>query len=245
MRQIWQTLLLAVLVFSVQAVPAYGAGERKISLTAIAGSDTVKLAREILVRAYHKIGYEADVVFLPGKRARSNAINGVSSGEVARVKAYGKKSPTLVRIATELFVVRGAAFAIKDEVELGTLDDLSKYRIGVLRGVLYSDRLTDGYNRHYAKTISQLFKMLVRDRVDLIIAIDLSGMMTINREYKDTPIRVIRDDLIVLPVFHYLHENKAELVPRIAEVILNMKKSGELGRIRKDFVLGEVSASDD
>ena len=230
-------LPLIAAVFGAPSTNSFAA-EKSISLVGIAGSDANRLAALILDRAYDQIGYKANISFLPGKRASLEAINGKFAGELARTEIYGRKHPALTRIPTPIFVVRGAAFAIEERVKLREAGDLAKYSIGVLRGIAYSDRLTKGLDRTYANNITQLFRMLERRRVDLVIVTDLSGETEIAANFQGAGIRMISDKLMVLPVYHYLHASFRHVVPEISGVLEQFEEQGKLAKLRAGFIKG-------
>ncbi len=125
-------------------------------------------------------------------------------------------------------------------MKIETESDFADYRVGVLRGVVYSDRLTKDYNPVKADSIVGLFRMLLADRIDLVLVTGLSGQQVLNRDFKDSKINIIRNDMVTLPIYHYLHQNYHHLLPVIQPVLREMVDSGETTRIEDDFIMGKT-----
>jgi len=82
----------------------------------------------------------------------------------------------------------------------------------------------------------QLLKMLDLGRFDVIVTARFNGLYYINKLnlhsiYQLHPIIERR------MLYHYFHKKHKKLIPKIDRVIRSMKKSGELTRLRKRFII--------
>lgn len=210
--------------------------EKKLTFAAIQNSHYNKFAARVIVEAYSRIGYDVEIHYLPGKRALIQSSSGELDGESNRVEAIANKYPTLIKVPSSFDDVVATAFYVDDKVILNSKDDLADYQIGILRGVLFSEKLTKGYQRHYANSVKSLFNMLVQKRVDVILFTRLSGHAEIARNHRSKGIKAFPVSLLRIPVFNYLHEKNRQIVDLIDPILQNMRSSGEVERIKQDYL---------
>ncbi len=81
----------------------------------------------------------------------------------------------------------------------------------------------------------RLFRMLNRNRVDVVASPGVNGWFHIKR-LKLHGIQEIKPPIMRFDLFNYLHKKNAEIVPLISKVFQMMKKSGELAKLRSHVV---------
>jgi len=69
-----------------------------------------QLAARIITEAYRRAGFDAEILYLPGKRALLMSSDGDVDGEVSRVFAIGELYPSLIRVNVPYMTLRGLAF---------------------------------------------------------------------------------------------------------------------------------------
>lgn len=191
-------------------------------------SATQAVAAEILRAAYLRAGLALRIDTLPAPRAAQRLEAGLLDGEVARIAAYFDQHATLIPVGPPLMRVAQVAYTRQGAgVTIRTLGDLRGQRVGIVRGLLQSERLVAGLDRVTRVTNgSQLYRMLAAGHLDVVVdapmnqalhvqALGLSGI-----EAQAT--------LCEEPVYHGLDRRHAAIAPRVAAALEAMRASGEL-----------------
>ena len=215
--------------------------EQKLTFAAIENSEFNKFAARVIKATYSKIDYDVDALFLPGKRALQMSSSGILDGESNRVGAIAERYPTLIKVPTPFTEITATAFYIDDNISVRKREDLAKYRLGVLNGVVFSKKITKGYNSIGANSVNALFKILQNNRVDIVIFTEFSGQVEIAKNFKHTGIKSSPVALLKIPVFNYLHRKHRKLVPLVDAAIREMLQTGEIDNIRRS-VIGQLSS---
>ncbi|WP_461062098.1 substrate-binding periplasmic protein [Silanimonas algicola] len=191
-------------------------------------SATQAVATSILIEAYARAGLVLRVDRLPAPRAAQRLEAGLLDGEVARVPAYFDQHPDLVPVGPPLMQVPQVAFVRSGSgIRVNTLDDLRGLRVGVVRGLLQSERLVAGLDRVTRVTSGhQLYQMLAAGRLDVVVDAPMNQAMHVG-EWRLTGI-VAQATLSDAPVYHGLHRRRAAIAPRVAAALEAMRASGEL-----------------
>lgn len=221
---------LVVLLFAL--VGARHATAESLTLSTLEGSVNALVAEAVLREAYGRLGITLNVESYEAKDALRLASIGRTDGELQRVRAVGDDHPTLRRVKVPLLTLTSFAYAVKPDIHIANMMDLTKYRVGSIRGVRYAtDLLTEvGADAVFTRTGAQLFTLLQADRVDVVISTRLSAS-AFWRQAGVRGVRVVSPALVSVPLYHYLHESKASLVPRIEGVLKDMRERGEIRAI--------------
>ncbi len=217
------------------------ADEGNESTTIVLGAADITsghLCGNIIKKAYLHMGIEAQIKYLPAARSLALSSQGMLDGEVSRVFSVGDRYKTLVRVPASYLSFHGKVFTLKPSVRVNKPLDLRNYSSGILNGIVYSEKLTHSYKRIYGNSASQLFHMLIADHLnmDLVILTEVTGRTAIAHEFPSAGIKMAKGNLMDLPVYHYLHESKKALLPKIEAVIRNMLASGEIDAIKESFI---------
>lgn len=230
MYHIQRVIFCLALIAIVSSTALAVAGERPLVL-AYFESPFQSLHVTILTEAYERIGLSVKFEKLPAKRALLLSGKGVVDGETNRIEKIKDLYPTLIQVPVPLHPLIGAAYTKGRELNISSWEDMKPYRIGVLLGVPFYEKPTEGMNRTYAYDYEQLFRMLVQKRVDVVIGTTYSSERTINRNFPDEGISRAGGDLIFFNTFHYLHEKNKDLVPLIQKSLQKMKDSGRIDEV--------------
>lgn len=206
-----------------------------IESTAIAG-DKLRLAypddagshvaaREILHRAYTRLGIDVEMVGMPWKRALLASNNGIFDGEVARIPVIEDLYPNLVRVPVPLYALDIYAYTLAPSPDLTQWSDLEGKRLGMELGAVIFEVKTRGMNRVMHDDVGDLVAMLKRGGIDAIInnhsrrmvraPFSLHRSKRLSREY----------------FFHYLHVSRTDQIAAVTQVLADMETSGEIARI--------------
>lgn len=137
-----------------------------------------KIAQNILTTIFEDSGIKILVKPMPPSRANAENLSKRVTGEIARIHKYGEKNPTLTRIEPSYYYLESAAFCLKSlNITNITMNDLHKYNIASIRGVAHSDELLRDHKRvQYVTSASQMFELLLVNRVDIIIDTKINGL---------------------------------------------------------------------
>ncbi len=194
-----------------------------------------EIGRIVLPQVYESLDIDITITPLPGKRAQYEATSGRSDGEIMRIFTYGLENPTTHRVPTPYYYLETMAFIKKGSgVKIINESDLSKYAIAKVRGVKHTNNITDGLtNISNLNTTKQVMRFVEKGRADVALTNTVDGLMAL-KELGINNIIPIEKPLAVLDLFHYIHEDHKDLIPRIDAKIKEMKASGELTRMIKE-----------
>lgn len=110
---------------------------------------------------------------------------------------------------------------------------LISYRVGSHTGINEAKIHQNEFKSfHELPSIEQLFNMLARERLDVLILPFLVGMNDL-KELNLPDIKMLPIPLETNKLYHSLHIKHRKLVPKITQVLQGMHDSGELSLIRK------------
>jgi polar amino acid transport system substrate-binding protein len=216
----WMTLLFAV-------SPSLGQAQT-VNLGLAQGEAVQDVAAELLTEIYKRAGLKLKIEPLPPARLTLMVLNNQIDGEVARVGPYFEKKPSLFKVEPTYYSLETTAFAKSDRaIVINSKNDLKKYRVGIIRGVIHAEIATEGVPKLVVtNSVEQLFKMLDIDRIDVAVDVHINGLDVI-RQMNLKGIQPVAD-LAKRDFFNVLTSSNADLAPRISNVIKTMIASGEL-----------------
>lgn len=194
-----------------------------------------EIGRIVLPQVYESLGIDITIIPLPGKRAQYEATSGRSDGEIMRIFTYGLENPTTHRVPTPYYYLETMAFIKKGSgVKIRNKSDLSKYAIAKVRGVKHTNKITEGLtNISNLNTTKQVMRFVEKGRADVALTNTVDGLMAL-KQLGINNIIPIEKPLATLDLFHYIHEDHKDLIPRIDAKLKKMKASGELTRMIKE-----------
>ncbi len=194
------------------------------------------IGAEILKVAYQRLGIPIDILPMPGKRALIESSHGRLAGEVHRIYRVGEDYPALVRVPTSINYIEPSVFSNDTVFTVTTCKALKNYIIGRTRGVRHAEVCTQGMAHIKIYNDSRvLMENLKLNRVELAITAKINGIIQLTKLGKHS-ISVLTPPLKKMPVYHYLHEQHKDLVPKIDKVFRSMYEAGELESIRNRVI---------
>lgn len=231
--------ILALLLFFMSLQSHAFASDRKNDhyiFGSIQNSEWNQYCATVVLQAYDNLNLPARASFLPSSRSLATSSKGKIDGEIGRIKKIGELYPTLIRVPTPYASLKGVAVYINPEVKVTSVEDLSNYRVGILRGVSFTKKLVQNTTSISVDSVEQLFKMLIRNRVDLIIISDFTAELEIAHHYQDHSIKISPTALVEFPIYHYLHQKNKDLIPKIDDELKALLNSNEIQEIRQNFI---------
>lgn len=222
----WKTLILSFLVFGVHP-PIYAHADKAFPKSLVFSIIDTNLAQieaaKTLKKAYGQLGVPVDFLPVPGRRALEFSNSGKTDGEVFRIKTITEKYRNLRIVPSPVMLFQGIAYSTQD-ISITSWKDMQSYRIGIIRGVVWSEKRTRGFKVARFDTNEDLFNKLLAGGVDVIVGTSFS----IEREIsdRDLDVKIFKSKpLMQFSVYHFLnkkHENLIEPVSReISKIVGN------------------------
>jgi len=194
------------------------------------------IGAEILKVAYQRLGIPIDILSVPGKRALIESSNGRLAGEVHRIYRVGEDYPTLVRVPTSINYIEPSVFSNNKVFSITGCKALKDYIIGRTRGVRHAEVCTQGMAHIKVYNDSRvLMENLKLNRVELAITAKINGIIQLTKLGQHS-ISVLTPPLKKMPVYHYLHDQHKDLIPKIDKIFRSMLEAGELESIRNRVI---------
>lgn len=193
----------------------------------------VKMLRE----AYSQIGYEVEISFETIGRAMISSNQGRADGELARVASLRHEFPNLVQTRPSIVQVEFIALSLKKDLKIAGWKSLQNYRLAAETGFKHVEYNTKGMNITFVPNREQLFQMLFHDRVDFVLMERTKALKVLEKmsEQKIKHPEVYEAGLLdKVPLYHFLNKSRADLVPKINQVLASMHAKGQLEKIWND-----------
>lgn len=225
-------LIVGVLLFNVSTVDAE---DQKLVFSSFQGlAQTV--ATEIIKEAYRSIGISIEIKMKPVKRSLAEASTGRTDGVFARILKIGKEYPTLVPVDETVLQLQLHAFVMDSKLKINSWEDLNTYRVGIVRGLVFLEEATKDMDRILVNNSEQLFKLLVNNRVDVVITTDLNGLYIVGKNHPHRGVITLEKPIEVIDTYHFLHEKNRDLIPRISASLTDMKSRGRIKEITDETI---------
>lgn len=198
-------------------------------ITVVTKGSFTEASKNILKEAYRRI--DVPVVFreFPGERALISTSEGQTDGELFRIDKINLRYPNLIQIPASYIPDEVAVFS-KIEIALNGWESLKPFTTAVRTGDKFVEEKTKGMTRQFTTQDLQSFQMLELDRVQVVIASRWDGLEYVKAIGSKT-IKALSPSIVTNPLYHYLHYQHAEIVPRLTVAIQDMHQDGSISRI--------------
>lgn len=213
----------------------FAVSQVKLLITGVEDMYLTKISEPILVKAYKDIGIEVEIKLAPAERALNEVDHGRIDGDIIRKAGLENKYPNLSRIPIVLVIADWVVFTREINISVQGWHSLAPYSIAIQRGLKVAEDGTKGMNVIALSSISQQFKMLSANRVELAVATRLEGILTIKKE-KLSGITVLQPSLQKIPLYHYLNKKHKNIITKLTHQLDEMSKTGELAAIKKHAI---------
>lgn len=224
-------IVLFAFMLLAQASPARCAEPFRISRVA---DDTGTIQYFPIVKeAYRRIGIEAVAVPLPAERALREADAGLTDGDTIRVAGIEAFFPNLMRVPEPVASVDVTVFTRGEAFPVNGWESLKPYSVCYMHGLKLHEIGTEGMRRVPAYG-QQNAVQLLRDGLCDAAVLSPNAWMMVDR-LNAGPMRELEPPVDTLPLYHYLHERHARLVPLLADALRKMKQDGTVDRMLKPY----------
>ena len=204
------------------------------SFASISGLIEQRVGEIVLPKIYASIGIKITINPLPARRAQLMATEGTLDGEIMRIWTYGEENLTTIRVPTPYYKLETTAFVRSDSnIAVQNKGALAGYKIAKVAGVKHTTNITEGLTNVFdvGDTLA-VMRMVHKKRMDIGLTNTTDGLQVINNlGLKD--IVHLTPPLATLDLYHYIHEDHRNLIPKIDRAILALKKSGDLDKLIK------------
>lgn len=189
-------------------------------------ADRTGFQDRVVTEVFRRIGLKARVeVYGASARALINANQNVDQGVAMRIHGLNKKFPNLVRIEEPIIDNDFVAYSIDAEFPTNNWESLEPYILGYIHGWLIFERnLVDGQKKHAVKKPEQMFSMLQKGRVDLVLYERWQGLAM--AKSSGLSVKVLGPPLASVDMYMFIHKDYAELAPKLADALRSMKSDG-------------------
>jgi len=186
------------------------------------------VSQSIMSQIYQRLGHTMTIVNFPAKRSLVEVNNGSAEGELARGSIIEADNPNLIRIPYVIGTVKLVAVHVKNTPQVTQLAQLKNQRIGVMRGLVVTDKMTEKMLREMYNDLTGLFKGLINDRVDVILFTKLGAEHYIRKFKLEDKLVISAQPLLEIPLYHYLHQRSNGIAQALTAEMKKMYTAGEL-----------------
>lgn len=217
-------------LFSFILLPA-GAMANDVRIASLDTNQLGGVPEQILTMAYEKLGLSVSFERFPLNKSLEVANAGDMDGETGRVEGLEKKYPNLRRVPVQIDSLDAVALATKPGIEVDGWESLSGYRVGYIAGGQLVEQKTRGWERvSVVKDMSQGLRLLIEGDLDVFIDERRHAAREIAFFRLDS-VKILEPAIVEIPLYHYVHKKNAHLIPRLTEVLKDMKATGVIEKI--------------
>ena len=183
----------------------------------------------IIQEAYRRIGVAARSVYLPNERGLRAAALGEVDADTMRVAGTEQRYTDLVPVPEMLLTFDGLVFTTGLTFKVDGWDSLRPYSICVLRGFKVAEQATQGMQVTFGESTAGVIQMLHAGRCQVTV-LDAPVWLEIDR-LKAGPMLTLTPPVVSLPLYHYVHRSHADLAPKLAAALRDMRADGTTERL--------------
>jgi len=184
----------------------------------------------VLKEAYVKLGVNTSISYLPGNRSLLYSSAGIVDGELFRIEGLQREYPELIQITEPILELVTIAYSSGVEFNINGWESLKPYKLGFLRSFKKAENNTKDMNTYQDDSLSNLFRLLSKGRVDLVIESQIGASVILLQEDK-LEVKAIYPPVDRFYIYHYLHKKNKDLLLPITAVLSEMRLSGEIQKI--------------
>jgi len=192
-----------------------------------------RTAERIMREAYRRIGFELQVLRLPGERSLVSANSGATDSELFRMVGIEASYTNLLMVPYRLFDYEIVAVSKMPLLSTGQWSELRKHRVGYVRGIKIIEKNLAGGQGQAVPTLAKALEMLERDRVDLVLVSRMAGTV-VPEGWRNMGAHASSPPLASFAVYHHVNRRHRGLVAELAAALRSMDLDGTLAHLRAD-----------
>ena len=187
-----------------------------------------RVGRELFRRLEIEITFTA----LPAERALININSGLDDGDMFRPPGVEALYPNLIMVPERVLDVDFMAYTKRPDIKIRKPEDLHLYTVGIPNGWFVVERRLKPPNEFTrTTTVNELYSMIDKGRVDIIILGRYGGPTAVNSDAQAHGLLAHEPPLVQSGMFMYMNKKHAALVPRLAQALKDMKADGSYRKI--------------
>ena len=188
--------------------------------------------------AFRRLGLKAKLHVTSSSQRALILANEEGDGDAARILNIKEHAPqnttNLILVPESIITMEMAVYTKNLSFPVTGWDALQKYRNGARNGAKFLEKVLSG-KRSFLTTTVQLVQMLEEGRIDTMVEWSLIADRTI-KNFKAKNLRKLSPPITTKTLYLYLHKKHQSLVPRLSQVLRQMKEDGSFESITKEFV---------
>ena len=185
------------------------------------------VSRHMLKKIYKHAGLEVEFVHYPNMRSLETANRGGCDAEANRSLKVIKRFTNLRAVPSPMFVTKSYAFVkTGSKISVESWDDLNEFTIAIMNGEIYAMQATEGMHRDIANNYNNLFKLLTRRSIDVVIGMEVPSIRELSKKEFANKVEKLPTPLFSATVHHFVHKDKPELAKQIDAAIIDLRKQG-------------------
>jgi len=194
------------------------------------------ISETILKEAYGRLNIYISTRVLQSHVALGTANYGALDGDIHRIIGIENKYPNLIRVPVPINSIEGMIFSKKAGLKINSWDDLKPFSIGLRIGAKFAEAGTQGMIVTAVLTNDQVFKMLDKGRIDVVVSTRIEGLLT-SKKLGFANIYPIEPAIVNLKLYHYVHKKNKALIPELTRILKIMEKEGRILEIKKTAIV--------
>lgn len=236
-----------MMIFIQLAMPSSVSASDKKNLIINSGSSAPLISNngegfypQLVTAIFDRLNIKAQTTRLPSARSLKNANQGIDDGVIGRIKGLDKKLTNLIRVPEKVLDLEFVAFSNDKNLKINNWADLKQYNVGYIRGwKIYDKKVVSYKSLIKVKNSRQLFKLLEKKRVDVILSQNIPGRYMM-RQLNYYPHQV-KPSLLSREMFLYMHNKHSRLVPLISKELKILKNDGTYQRLYDKYITEIIS----
>ncbi len=190
----------------------------------------------LLKEVFGSIGINIRINHLLSERSIQNANSGIDDGEFARIEGMSAEYNNLIPVPETLVNFYFTAFTKNPDILISSWKDLSGYNIAFINGwKIFENNVPENANIIRVKDAEALFRMLLTNRVDLILYSKGRGSSKIINENL-TDIHIIDPPLSIRGMYLYINSKHRDIVSDITTALRALKENGRYMEIMNEYL---------
>ena len=187
---------------------------------------------QLIPAVFREIGIEAELFIYPTgfERGLLNADAGIDDGFAWRIAGLERQYTNMIRVPEELGDNDFVAIATQHKFATTSWDSLRPYSVTYIIGwKMFEANVPKAKELTLVRNAEQLFTLLVKGRADVVLYERWQGL----EQTRGIGIKamVMEPPLARTKMYMYLHRKHADLVPRVSEALIKLKRDGRYQRI--------------
>jgi ABC-type amino acid transport substrate-binding protein len=192
-------------------------------------------AEALLRKAYASLNLDVEYLPLPLPRAQVELRSGRIDAVAMRSETYFEQMPILRRVEVPLLQLQLFAYGKPPCPRSITLDELSRLRVSLQRGMAAAEAVVPESARVPANTPADAFLSVSTGAADYAVMLTTPWMVEVPVETRHGALCVVPTPILRTTLYHGVHESHAAWVPALEQALRGMRDRGEIQQAWTDY----------